>query len=450
MNQGKSFSKIGLFSALIGGMALAPLADAGADSLEERVAKLEKQAMSSGGGGFPSWFSLGGELELEYKDAQQDPNLAATNSHARWDLDKFVLKIGAKLSDNLKIHNEVEFNEATGSAYWEEGYAQFSGLPGGTWMKVGGFERFTKSGGKFDMAKKITESYPMAGTSNWRDDMFQIQFGGKHDMGGTLKDVFWRAHVGDGLELNDKGIGEDDGSGKRSEIVHDNDYANDTAQVGQKIEWGVGFGMTFKPSDDYTFDVAAWHMVSELNDDEKAFLFGTTGFMADRHLAAAATDGNADFSLSRMAIDDTQTRSGIRSTHKMGDTTVTWEAWESVDARWRRNGWYIDAYHKIKLADPLIADEFINSITPNLRYEEYDSNIANTYADPQTWDRSQMVYALIIGITSNKNLKSTLKLEYLDNWERTGHSAGPITGPQHTNPSRIKNDEFLGQLEFKF
>ena len=65
-----------------------------ADTLEERVARLEAQ--SNAAGGLPSWLSFKGELELEYKDIEQDPNLAASNSHARWDIDKFVFGIGVK------------------------------------------------------------------------------------------------------------------------------------------------------------------------------------------------------------------------------------------------------------------------------------------------------------------------------------------------------------------
>jgi hypothetical protein len=414
--------------------AISPLV---ADSLEQRLKRQEDEIAAirkdmselkkkeKGESSFPEWFHLGGEWELEYVDAQADPNQdASADSHAHAQHDKFLLKPKVRISDNFYMKGELEFR--TGGTTFEEYHAHLTGLPFFSYLQVGLDERFSKADGHFDMANRKTENYPLIGTAFWRDEEFALIWGGRQKMEqGVFKDVFWRLQVSDGLELNEKQPTENDSY----ELTHDNDQASDT--VRGKKEWGFGLGATFQVFENYRFDLVSWYFDSELNNDEKGRLLAITGY-------------SQRDTVFRNQIGNRQERLGFRTTHKIGHTTLTYEAAEATDAKLRRKGYYLQASHLFDF-DALIDGEFIHSLEALVRFEEYDVNLPPVFDSAETWDRQQTVYALIVGLTRKGHLKSTLKLEYAVNDERTGAIPGVST--QSANPD---NNEFLAQLEIKF
>jgi len=408
-----------------------------ADTVEERLSKQEKEITeirkqlnaskgSSTGLGFPSWFSLNGEWEWEYVDAEVDVNDSSADPTQHFQHDKFVLKPKITLSENLYMKGEIEFGSSHSKL--EEYHAHFTGLPMNSWIKLGLDERFSKADKSFDMADRKTENYPLIGSAFWRDEQHALTWGGKTKASDDLS-VFWRLQVSKGLELNDKDIGEVNNPTSQ-EMTHDDDNARDTGR--SKTTYGYGLGFSFAPTESYKFDVAAWYFDSELNDDEKSYVTGITNY--------SLKDSNPDI----QNVSDTQTRFGVRTTHKFNGTTLTYEYAEAEDGKFKRDGYYIQGSHAFKF-NPLIGGEFVKSIEPLVRIEEYDTNLQASFADGDTWDRDRQVYALLVGIVSNDKLKATLKLEYVMNEERTGAVSGVTT--QSNDPD---NDEFLAQFEFKF
>jgi hypothetical protein len=408
-----TFKKTIAVLALLFGSGLSLLAQ----DLEERVRKLEERKTLVLA--WPEWLEISGEWEYEYLDAQSDPNQdASANSHQRFAHDKFVLKPKITLGDHLYIKGELDFR--TGGTLMEEYHATFTGLPLNSWIKIGLDERFMKANKSFDMADQKTETYPIIGTAHWRDEQNGITWGG------LLKNFFWRLSFSDGLELNEKQVGENDSY----EITHDNDQASDA--VRHKKEWAYGLGLTFEISDDYTFDVAAWFIDSELNNDEKNRLNAINGYrIRDPYTAPAQ-------------INNSQKRWGLRSTHQIGQTNLLYELSHAEDAKLRRKGFYLQASHHISF-DALFAGQYLKGVEALIRYEEYDVNLSPVYAQAETWDRQLWVYALLFDLYSHEKLKAKVKLEYLDSREHTGALNG--RADQSRDP---ENDEFLAQLEIKF
>ena len=294
-------------------------------SIEQRLDKLE-----SAGQGFPKWLKLGGEWELEYLDAERDANQdASANPQGRFQHDKFLLKPKIIFSDHIYMVGELEFG--VNGAQLEEYHIHYTALPFGTFVKIGLDERFSKADKKFDMADRKTETYPLIGTSFWRDEQFALTLGGKQKFGSKFfKDVFWRLTYGDGLELHEKQPSEN----KTYLLTHDNDQAQDDVKT--KKEWGAGLGVTFQAHERYTFDIAAWHISSELNHDERTRLSNITGY------TTLDTSAVAD-------IKTHQTRSGIRTTHKILGATLTFEHAIAKDGLLRRKGSYGQLSYKFNL-----------------------------------------------------------------------------------------------------
>ncbi|MGE4158905.1 MAG: hypothetical protein AB7F75_07395 [Planctomycetota bacterium] len=410
-------------------------------SMKERVEALEQKLSKSGPGGWPAWFELGGTLELEYTDADGDfAQDTSNNPSPHFQLDKFVLKPEIKLTKNSKLYNEIEFTDTT--ARYEKGWYQIDlEKESGLYTRVGLLNRFTKADGKFDMANRKTEGYPLGGNANWRDQHYGWEWGAKHKFTDQFA-MFWRGHFGDGLELSENHPNEND----TWEITQDDDRASDRIKNKRELAGGLGFEVKFSSA--WKFDLAGWYFRSNLNNDERARLAARAGYATDTEGDKTALDVNAQGSAVGLnLIDDEQHRWGVRTTHKFWDaTTVTFEKWGAQDGKWLRGGWYGQASHLIKFKDPLINGEFLTSVEPVYRFEEYRSfNLDAEFSDPETWDRKQQVYALLVGISESNKLKSLLKLEYYNNHAKTG-----ATGIDPMQPMDPENNEYLAQIQINF
>lgn len=398
-------------------------------SMKERVDALEQKLSKSGPGMWPAWFDLQGEWELEYTDAQGDKGEdASANASPHFQHDKFDLKPDVKLTKNSLLHAEIQFT--TAAARFEKGWYELK-LPEDVYTRVGLLNRFTKADGKFDMADRKTEAYPLAGNSWWRDQHFGWEWGGKHKLNDAFA-LFWRFHLSDGMELSENHAYEND----TWELTQDDDMA--TSSTKNKKELGFGLGFNAKPNDNWNFDVAGWWLQSNLNTDEQTRLAGRAGYLnLDPDVQGSA--------LGMALINDEQHRWGVRTTHKFFKATTATFSWEGAqDGRWDRKAWWGQISHIVKFNKPLINEEFLTSLEPLVRFEEYRSdNLAPVYTDPETWDRANQVYALLIGISENQKLVTNLKLEYYCQDERTG-------AVDALHDDNIQNDEYLAQLEIKF
>jgi hypothetical protein len=405
-----------------------PDACAAGGSIEDRVTNLEQLMQKEGGFRTKNmdWLSLSGELEYEFKDAEADQaQPSGADSHARFDLDKFVLSPNIIITDDMSMTGEITFTETAG--FIDEWTYTWKELPLGTYFKTGLFERFIKEKDFSTLYSYETEAVPMIQKAWHENDQLQAQIGGRYEFKdtGLLDSVGWAALWGNGLELSTTSPGENGGYA----LTNDADDANDADK--NKHEYGVGLTAKFKPVEDYVFEVTGWHFDSNLNQDEQASLRSITGYTT---LDAGAAVGGVS------AVDDKQERDGWRTSHRWKDFLVTYEMDEGSDGELDRKGDFVQASYEFKF-EPLWKDRYFSLVTPVVRFESYDvEQIQRVYSAQQTWDREMEVYALLFGITN----KTLLKVEYYAIEDKSGGTGGL------TDPKDPDNNEVLVQLEVKF
>ena len=416
-------------------LALAAPALRGAEgTLEDRVSTLEELMAKQGG--FRSlkgdWFALGGELEYEWRDAESDGQAEQVeNSHGHFDIDKVVLVPLVTVTDDISMTGELTYAES--STIVDEWAFDWKNLPAGMVWRLGYFERFTKEKDFSTLYSYETEQIPMIHKAWTEDDMQQMQLGGRHGTGVPhLDSVAWIASYGSGLNTNtDTGVGEDGGI----ELMHDDDRSSVDVNE-HKREIGLGLNAVFSAeAANYTGEVTGWTFDSNLDLGEKTYVSGRTGYSAlDRTFVSGFPT----------TTDDTQTRTGFRTSHRFkklgrGDLLFTYERASAEDGELERDGDLVQVSYGIPVEGGLW-NGYFTRITPVVKVESYDVDIPRAFGDDDTWDHDQGVLAALLSITNG----TTLKIEHYAIESKTG---GAGTAAQ---PGEIDHDEVLVQLEVKF
>ena len=333
---------------------------------------------------------LGGELEVEFRDTQKDDRIS--DSHARFQFDKFVLKPEVSFKDaNISLKGEIEFKED--EAFFAEGGVYFKNLPLNSKIFVGLEDRF------IGISRK-TESYPLLGTVLWRYEQLQINWEAK------LFPFYWGIAFGEGLRLGTKQVSED------SSYKMLADKRNVSHKTGHP-EYGVKLGVKPDIGNLGAIDVLGFGFWGKLSDDDKTTL--------------SSKLPNYTSTLDRMR------RYGARIVYnykfdKSRKLTLVGEYAQLEDGKLKRDGWYLQASHKWKFKRT-----YFKSFEPLIRYGRLDVDWEKSFSKPCSWDREMLTIALITELAKNVKLKT----EYYINDEKTGKR-------------EVDNDEFLVQLEFKF
>ena len=337
-------------------------------------------------------WEIGGELEVEYRDAQGD----ASDSQSQFRIDQLYLVPKIKLKENVSLKAEIQFTD--GKTLLEEGHVTFAGFPGKTFIKVGLEDRFIKR-------SRITETYPLIGSAFWRDDDLGITVGGKLDY------VYWFLSYTNGLRiakdaatLTTQKVMEDGGA----KFLHEDRNVGDESE---NKEIGFGAGHKHNLGELGKIDVLAWFFANTLNSDEVAALN-----------AKLASGGYS-------SLEDSKSMFGVRVTHKWQQVNFVGEYISSSTGDLDRTGWYIEPSYKFKT--PWNRPK---SIVVLIRYNDLDNGLINDPGEVLTWDWQVFTLAGIIEI--QKNVKVKLEYSLID--EDTGGAVD------------IENNEFLAQLEVKF
>ncbi|RKY30869.1 MAG: hypothetical protein DRP68_05660 [Candidatus Omnitrophota bacterium] len=333
---------------------------------------------------------LGGELELEFRDTQKDDGVS--DSHARFQFDKFVLKPEVSFKDvNISLKGEIEFKED--EAFFAEGGIYFKNLPLNSKIFVGLKDRF------IGISRK-TESYPLLGTVLWRYEQLQINWEAE------LSPFYWGIAFGEGLRLGTKQVSED------SSYKMLADKRNVSYKTGHP-EYGIKLGVKPDIGNLGTIDVLGFGFCGKLSDDDKATL------------SSKLPNYNS--------TSDKMKRYGARIVYnykfdKLRKLTLVGEYAQLEDGKLERDGWYLQASHKWKFKRA-----YFKSFEPLIRYGKLDGDWEKSFSKPCSWDREMLTIALITELAKNVKLKT----EYYINDEKTGRR-------------EVDNDELLVQLEFKF
>lgn len=371
--------------------------------LEERVGKLEKEKGFLSNKGVK--VDVKGGIELEFVDVQDDNSLldAATTTAAErtsteqrphMKVDKATLRFTVTSEDEtIGASTELEMDEGE-TAFFDDAYVFIKGLELGE--TTHGFSAGLQN--RWIEPKKVFESYPIAGFSYWEDEEYSLIYAGEWDW------LYWKASAANGLNLDDKGITEDDAP---FEILHDDRVTNEITTDMGSIEWGAGAGVKLETEELGDLNVIGFYLGQKLQPADVTRLNALPGYNSQ----------NTD-----------QYRAGVNADYKLKNFGVRGQYISSVDGELDRWAAHVEPYYTFKTDY-----RYLQSITPAVQLSWYDVDLNNNTTDARTWDREKYTFGAVCQI--NKNLK--WKNEYSINEEDTGDSD-------------VDNDEFISQLQFKF
>ncbi|HDS09020.1 MAG TPA: hypothetical protein ENN73_02230 [Firmicutes bacterium] len=313
-------------------------------------------------------FTLGGELEYEYVDTENDAGI--DNPVGHFQLDKFTLTPKIKVSENIMLEALLLFSSA--GAYCSEAYAVFSNLPiFNSRLKIGLDDRFIN-----DIPRPRTEGYALIDTAFALDDDFGITWYGEYNS------FLWFLSLTNGLELDTKSTFEDNSY----HIFHDN---RPVKEKNENKEVGLGLGLNNGFGSDSSLFILGFFFKGRLNEDEKDLLIDI-----DRELVTGSDDSSFY---------------GVSAEYKLNKLTLSGKYISGLDSGLKRDGWFFQIYFDLNLSPS-------SSITPLFRYGVLNNNLENDPAEPLTWDRDNTTVALLITLVPGVILKT----EYYINNEETG------------------------------
>ena len=366
-----------------------------------------------------AWFSLGGELEVEGVDSQNDSDLVTNtasttnsdNSVSRFQVDRLMLKpkITLPLKD-IYVEGELEFFGNNTGTLLKEAYVVIE-LPKHLFFKVGLDDRFF-----MNPEDRGTEIYPLNGTAFWRDEDVGFTFGGDHPVRQGRGLWYWRTSLTNGLVLREQGVGKND----VYFMLHDNRQINDLTKNDKEYGGGLGYK--------YLGEKVTW--------DFMAF-----GFWSKLRNNVAVTDTVTDIDFLKEVITG-YTSNSTANWFWGQNFSFDWRKFSffsqyifSQDGKIERHGFYIQPALKFmtQARDYLNGLEFLYRFNVlNVKEPGLADNISTSSF---TWDRQTHSVAFNIHIAEGALLRNEFHL----NLEETGGS-----------PKDVDNNEFLAQLEIRF
>ena len=253
--------------------------------------------------------------------------------------------------------------------------------------------------------------------------------------------------IGNGYTLSGKEATKDDAAFQ--EILHDDRETEDGLSL-RSLGFGVGYERDFN----WLGEIHGrfFYFNDELNEESVAFLQSDLT-VRDGTGAPVAGYGDSD--------DDDAYRLGfgvryhIEAYHLLdqwmdtypGDGLYAVFQWiDSRDGELSRDGFYIQTSYRFSFVRPLVADRYFKYIEPVVRYGELNVNDGNFAELPLTWDRSELVFGAVVGVT--KHL--FLKVEYVFNNESFDEETVDIGGGTAAVDDDIANDALIVQLLVEF
>lgn len=361
--------------------------------MEERVIAIEERLKEPYEGGLLSFkgknWEIGGELELEFVDTQDDTNIGEPEPH--FQIDKFSLIPRVHFAEDITLEADLYFQDS--SARVDEAFVTFAKLPFNSELKVGLDDRFI-------MPKRMTERWPLAATAFWKDEEFGITWS-------TEQEPFYGILTwSQGLEIDETDVGEDDSSGNYAMLHDDSRRSN----YGGIKEVGVGLGLKQELGDLGEVDILGFGYFNELTDNDISTL-------------------KSDIS-SYTSNDDEQYRIGANFDYTLRNFNFFAQYIDAKDGDLDRYAWYVQPSYKVELP---FGWKYCNDHTFLVRYGEYDVDTTKAFGNPCTWGREELTFAVITEVAKNIKLKS----EYTIDDEKTGDG-------------EVDNDELVVQLELMF
>ncbi|MBE7560865.1 hypothetical protein HS125_18710 [bacterium] len=406
-------------------VAAATRAKSASPSMEERLEKLEERAAEQKDRG---WFysqqgqkiRLSGRVELEYRDVGREDNYyfqSTDHPEGTFALDKAVLRLDSRFTRD--VDGRLRIDAYDDRAVLREAFVDWDNLPADSRLRVGLMQKFFRPG-------RLTETYPLVGTAFWRARDLGVDWRWRHSS------LYGHLAVYNGLQLNDKEIGEDDSFPTIRDDFEGLDLSRNkelAAGLGWRRDWGE-----WGRSDFLVFGVGG-----ELSSEDRDFLA-----LAFEPLTLPGTHirGYPD------SDDDEKTRVGINARYDVLGARLEGQYIRARDGELDRDGWYAEVSYFIEREA-----RYFRAFRPLVRYGELESDLPASPFNSLSWDRRAWTLALITTLTSDLYLRA----EYNWNDETTGADSINFAAfpdrPPYTGYSRrdtIANDEFLLQLRWEF
>ena len=227
--------------------------------VEEKLAKAEHTGFISP----KNWqFDLGGELEFEFVKTQSESTPpGAKEPDAHFQIDQLYLYPKVKYKDFALFSADIDITGST--AFIEEAWTRFYGLPYNTWVEIGLNDQFIANIDRKSEAEILVE------TAFYRDDDMGVTIGGE-----PVDWLYWKASVTNGMALAAKEPSED----KSFNLIHDNRNTSNAKHLMRAV--GVGFKLA---SEDYgKVDILPFYYNGGLSTADVAFLQAIPGYGASR------------------------------------------------------------------------------------------------------------------------------------------------------------------------
>ncbi len=201
---------------------------------------------------------IGGQLDFQFYDAQAERRLGV-NGATQFRIRRFRLNVGVEMIEDFYFRSTLTMDPVVrdqdeGSVDIDEAYFRFGNIgrnlfnledPSHTYLKVGNFFRWER--GFFE---RRHETYSLAGTAFYRDEITGLQIGGDFEEG-----FFYRFSFSNGQALATRDTGDNLTGG--SPFIHDNEQRGD-ANNSKEVSFGLGMrGRMEAPDIGYKIAVAA-------------------------------------------------------------------------------------------------------------------------------------------------------------------------------------------------
>ncbi|MCB9892748.1 MAG: hypothetical protein H6832_13370 [Planctomycetes bacterium] len=267
---------------------------------------------------------VGGRIDFEFYDLHANRNnlggyldsnqFGNNGGSTEFRVRRLEIDLGLELIEDFQFQSRLMLDpvvrdEDEGAVDMDEAYVRFGNLfrnlmgiedPSHTYIKVGNFYRWER-----DFLKKWSESFSMAGTSFYRDEVTGLQIGGDFEEG-----LFYRVGIDNGSQIasRDAGVGATrgvTGAVGNSPMLHDNEQLGDLNN-NKDVSLGLGIkGAVEEPKFEYRAAVS--YREGKLSATEVAFLrFASTSYDGGTKKRRFGVLGGFDWDVSeamRLGVD---------------------------------------------------------------------------------------------------------------------------------------------------
>jgi len=308
---------------------------------------------------------IGGELEFDFVDTENDPTAGEPDPH--FVVDQLFLRPKVKFNENVTLFSDIDIKP--NAAKMEKVWGKISGLPFHSWVEAGLNSIFIAK-----MNRK-TENRILTEMALYRREDVGITFGGE-----PTEQFYWKASLTNGLKLGAISPSEDIAT---SSVQLLSDVRN-PVNAPKRLMAGLGAGLKLRHGRSATLDMLPFYYTGKLSGEDITFLQKVSGYGT--------------------AADDNKIRYGLNAQYDLGEFALMGQFIKAKDGVIDRVGWFIQP--SMRVSD----FEFV------YRYNDLNVDLAKSFGDGKTWDREQQVFAVITDLYPGVKIKT----EYVVNVEDTG------------------------------